>query len=988
MSDSLPLSVQLRIEEVCTRFEDAWKAAGPTAAAPPIENYLGATEGPERSALLRELLRLDLHYRGQRGEVPWAGDYEARFPEDAEAIRALLAALPAVPNSPGRVAPAGEADRATMRPGPAAETVADPGRTVAAEALARAGAAKSAYPTIPGYEVLGVLGRGGMGVVYKARQTALKRLAALKMILSGDYASPQELARFRTEAEAVARLQHPNIVQVFEVGEHDGRPFFSLEYVGGGTLAAKLRESLPDPKEAAALVERLARAVHAVHQCDVVHRDLKPANVLLTADGTPKITDFGLAKKLDEEAGQTHAGAVMGTASYMAREQASGATAQVGPLADVYALGAILYECLTGRPPFKAATVYETLRQVREDEPVAPRTLNPAVPRDLETVCLKCLRKEPGHRYASAAALAEDLRRWQAGEPVAARPVGRAEWAAKWVRRNPVVAALVAAVVLALLGGIGVSTGFGIAERQQAEKAKTSEADAVTKGQKLEAANKTLTQTVNDLERTRDDLVTGLARSVLRTLTSQDGDPPMTEQEWDAVWDLATNRRGRLGYRFVEEASRTPATSRQLRARAALALPAAVGLDAERRAEVEGLLLARLDDPALDDEQKTDLALATARWDGLGSAGAVRTARPLARAMTDTRDPNALRPLAAGLSAAAARLEAKDAAQVAAALLQALKDAKDPNARQELARALSLVAARLEARDAAQAAAALLQALKDAKDPDARQELARALSLVADRLEAGDAAQAAAALLQALKDAKDPNALRPLAGGLSAVAARLDAKDAAQAAAALLQALKDAKDFAARNSLAPALSAVAARLEAKNLAQALKDARDPAALQPLAWALSAVAPRLEARDAAQAATALAQAMTDAKDPRALESLAQGLSALLSAVPPADIPSRSAMAASAVAFPAGTGHPLTAVASLLPAAEPPPCRLSTQQLVELLKMPPFVGEARRIVLDQLGNRYRRTFGDVWEFVAYAQQHLPDVDLSSPPKRPSR
>jgi WD40 repeat protein/tRNA A-37 threonylcarbamoyl transferase component Bud32 len=475
-NDSLPVSVQLHLEEVCARFEAAWKAAGSAATAPRIEEHLGAAAGPGRAALLRELLRLDVHYRRRHGENPGANYYAARCPADAEVVRALFAELSGVPQPPRQAAPAADGSRGTMRPGPAAETALDPDRTGPAEAPAES----SKSPAIPDYEILGELGRGGMGVVYKARQPGLKRLAALKMILSGDYASPEELARFRREAEAIARLCHPHIVQVYEVGEYDGRPFFSLEYVDGGTLAAKLRVGLLDPKAAAALVEKLARAMHAVHQCSVVHRDLKPANVLLTADGTPKITDFGLAKKLDEDAGQTHSGAIMGTPSYMAPEQASGGAARATPLADVYALGAILYECLTGRPPFRAATVGQTLRQVLDDEPVAPRRLNPAVPRDLETVCLKCLEKGPAKRYADAYELAEDLRRFLALEPVRARPVGRAERLGRWARRNPVVAGLTAAaaallVLVAVVGGVGyvqTSAALGAARIARDEEAK------------------------------------------------------------------------------------------------------------------------------------------------------------------------------------------------------------------------------------------------------------------------------------------------------------------------------------------------------------------------------------------------------------------------------------------------------------------------------------------------------------------------------------
>ena len=252
-------------------------------------------------------------------------------------------------------------------------------------------------PSVPGYEILGELGRGGMGVVYKARQLGFNRVVALKMILSGAHAGTEERERFRTEAEAVARLQHPNIVQVHEVGEHEGRPFFSMEFCRGGGLNRKLAGTPLPPAEAARLVETLAQAVQAAHQQNVVHRDLKPANVLLAEDGTPKITDFGLARKLDE-AGQTRTGEVMGTPSYMAPEQAGGRSKEIGPAADVYALGAILYECLTGRPPFRSPTDVDTVMQVLSDDPVPPRRLQSKTPRDLETICLKCLEKQPARR--------------------------------------------------------------------------------------------------------------------------------------------------------------------------------------------------------------------------------------------------------------------------------------------------------------------------------------------------------------------------------------------------------------------------------------------------------------------------------------------------------------------------------------------------------------------------------------------------------------
>jgi WD40 repeat protein len=304
------------------------------------------------------------------------------------------------------------------------------------------GGPAAAWPVVAGFEVLGELGRGGMGVVYQARQVALNRLVALKMILAGSHAGPEERRRFRVEAEAIARLRHPNFVQVHDHGHSDGHAYLALEFVEGGTLAHKAAGVPQPPAQAAHLVETLAAAMQHAHQLGLVHRDLKPANILFTADGVAKITDFGLAKRLEGATADTASGALLGTPSYMAPEQAAGHGKAIGPATDVYALGVILYELLTGRAPFQGDSVLEVLRQVQEDEPLSPARLRPGLPRDLDTICLKCLHKEPGRRYATAAALAEDLRRFRAGEPITARPVGALERAWRWSRRNPVVAGL------------------------------------------------------------------------------------------------------------------------------------------------------------------------------------------------------------------------------------------------------------------------------------------------------------------------------------------------------------------------------------------------------------------------------------------------------------------------------------------------------------------------------------------------------------------
>jgi hypothetical protein len=350
-------------------------------------------------------------------------------------------------------------------------TVPDPDGTLRGGAAPASGPGADpggGWPSVPGYQILGELGRGGMGVVYKARQPGLGRLVALKMIRGGPN-RPELQARLRGEAEALARLKHPQIVQVYEAGWHSGEPYFVLEYVAGGSLAAHLEAAQRGgalaltPARAAALVEGLARAMHHAHGQGVVHRDLKPANVLLEfgagpgADFTPKITDFGLAKLLGAgRADETRTGVILGTPGYLAPEQAEGRAKEVGPAADVYALGAVLYEPLTGRPPFQGESVLDTLAQVRERDPVPPRRLQPRVPRDLETVCLTCLRKDPRRRYVTAEALAEDLRRHREGRPVLARPVSAWGHAWKWARRNPgwaAVAAVSAAALAALLGG-------------------------------------------------------------------------------------------------------------------------------------------------------------------------------------------------------------------------------------------------------------------------------------------------------------------------------------------------------------------------------------------------------------------------------------------------------------------------------------------------------------------------------------------------------
>ena len=349
---------------------------------------------------------------------------------------------------------------------------------------------------VPGYYILGELGRGGMGVVWKALQIRLDRVVALKMILAGPHATAAAVGRFEAEARAVARFQHPNIVQIFEVGEFHGMPFFSLEFVDGGPLSAKIAREPQPPRYAADVAEKLARAMQYAHDRGVIHRDLKPANVLLAADGTPKVTDFGLAKGLDEDSGQTHAGQVLGTPSYMAPEQADGRP-DVGPPADVYALGGVLYDLLTGRPPFAGSSVLDTLQMVRTREPVAPGQLAANLPRDVETICLKCLQKDPAKRYASAGELADDLRRFLDGRPILARPVSGPEKAWRWAKRNPLVAGFGTAAAVLLLATAVLGTTFAVVfDRQKTE--------AVALAQREEAAKTVAQQKQREAEDARE----------------------------------------------------------------------------------------------------------------------------------------------------------------------------------------------------------------------------------------------------------------------------------------------------------------------------------------------------------------------------------------------------------------------------------------------------------------------------------------------------
>jgi serine/threonine protein kinase len=430
---SLSTSQAVRLDEACRAFVEACGAGHPIR----LEDCLPDVPEPARALSFKQLLKLELAYRIEAEETPTPKEYRDRFPAYAELIEAAFRKLPKPP--PAETRPHSDGGNETSA-GPAPERTPEPSTVPIPEPPGPP--PEPELPKVPGYEIYEKIAEGGMGVVYRGRQVALNRPVALKMIRGPTFAGPQGLARFRVEAQAVARLDHPHVVRIYDFGEWDGLPYFAMEFMAGGPLAASLKRSSPAVAEAARIVEILARAMSHAHERGIVHRDLKPGNVLLTADRIPKIADFGVAKRLDPEDSPTlpHGplsvtGMLLGTIPYMAPEQAAGKVKEIGPAADIYALGAILYECLTGRPPFLAATPELTLCAVQNDEPTPPSDLRPDVPPELEAVCLKCLEKERGHRYAGAAELADDLMRFLDGEALSIDTGGEWERRERWARK-------------------------------------------------------------------------------------------------------------------------------------------------------------------------------------------------------------------------------------------------------------------------------------------------------------------------------------------------------------------------------------------------------------------------------------------------------------------------------------------------------------------------------------------------------------------------
>jgi hypothetical protein len=535
MSEQIPhesASALGRVDEVCRRFEAAWKAHLADAAGAPrprLDDYAEALPEADRPLLERELRAVD-------------AAYARRLTGEGGPPTAAL----------------------TDKDGPGDDGV-------------------SRVPYFGDYELLEKIASGGFGVVYKARQVSLNRLVALKMIADGRLATPELVQRFRVEAEAAAGLEHEGIVPVYEVGAHDGQHYFSMKLIEGGSLTAHVGRYVKDRRAAAALMAQVARAVHHAHQRGVLHRDLKPGNILLDATGQPHVTDFGLAKLLEgrhaagaERRPETVSGTVLGTPGYMAPEQARGLK-RVTTAADVYGLGAVLYELLTGRPPFRADAPLDALVQVLEREPERPRSLDSRIDRDVETVCLKCLEKEPGRRYGTAEAVAEELERWLDGRPILARPAGQVERLWRWCRRNPAVAGLSAAVALSLVAGTVISVAFAVRAENQAELARKSESETAVALARAEEA---------------------LAEGLLRPLGITRRGERVSVFEWQALADLALvpPEQARVRLLFIEQALGNERKAGQLGRRLEPALQAAVGTCAEVRWRVIDLAQGALRD--------------------------------------------------------------------------------------------------------------------------------------------------------------------------------------------------------------------------------------------------------------------------------------------------------------------------------------------------------------------------------------------------------
>ena len=704
------------------------------------------------------------------------------------------------------------------------------------------------------YELIEEIARGGMGIVYKARQVSLNRIVALKMVLKGALATPRDVSRFRAEAEAVANLDHPNIIPIYEVGDHDGLQYFSMKFVEGGTLGGAPRLGA---RAEVSRILTIARAVSFAHLRGILHRDLKPSNVLLDVDGTPFVTDFGLAKRLtDLDRSQTESGQFIGTPKYMAPEQAA-ARKDLTLAADVYSLGVILYERLSGRPPFTGDDILTILRQVREATP-PPLALSAAkIDRDLETIARKCLEKLPTARYPTAEALADDLDRWYRGEPILARPVGQMERAWRWCKRNPAVAGLTAGVGMCAI----VAIFFAVLASHRATRAEMAEHDAVD---------------------ARDNTERSLAQSLVGPLDSNymyDAgyrQEPLTLPESEALWKLARFDDNRIWLRFLDEATLDPVTTSQLQSCSQPAMIAAVGLDSLRRTRASELFQKRLRDSSLSLPQRFEIACTALELEDRSGPVTEEYAKVLSQVHAADFSEDVRREWIYHILGNLDHLEPKT---VASRLFEALEQETDPDALERLANGLALVALRLEQTESARvcstAARVLSEAVPRATYNDGGGGLGNGLSSLATRLEPTESARV---LSEALLRATDDYDRRRLADGLSRMAARLEPTESVRVLSEALT--HETTDPFVGGSLADGLSSMAARLEPMESVRVLSDALQRETIygahRCLAKGLSSMAARLEPTESARV---LFEALPRAIELFVSESLAEELSSV-------------------------------------------------------------------------------------------------------------